>query len=122
MILFIDTSDFTAMRFALIDSTTIEYVFEIAYNENWKTLDYLQSFLNKSGVDIANIKKVIVCSGPGSFTGTRVGVTIAEAISFARKIPIVAMPKNKLPKDLTKLKTIKGLKKIEIEYSPSKFD
>lgn len=122
MILFMDTTDFTAIRFALINDSVTEHVFEIAYNENWKTLDYLQSFLNKSKTNLKSIKKIIVCSGPGSFTGTRVGATIAEAISFSERISIAAIPKNKIPQDLRKLRTVKGLKKIEIVYQASKFD
>ena len=51
MILYIDTTDFQTMRFALITNTVSESVFEIAHNENWKTLDFLGKFLKKHKVD-----------------------------------------------------------------------
>lgn len=34
------------------------------------------------------IKRIFVNSGPGSFTGTRVGVSVANALAFSYKIPI----------------------------------
>lgn len=122
MILYIDTTDFKAMHFALIDKTVTEKHFEIAYNENWKTLDFLQKFLKNNKTTIADISKIVVCSGPGSFTGTRVGVTLAQGLAFANKTPVVAIAKNKVPTSLLKLASLKGGKKIEIEYVPSKFD
>jgi tRNA threonylcarbamoyladenosine biosynthesis protein TsaB len=122
MILFIDTTDFKTMRFALIGETVIDHTFEIAYNENWKTLDFLQQFLKTNKVEVPDIMKIMVCAGPGSFTGTRVGVTIAQGLAFARHIPIVAIPKDKVPDNLLKLPIFKGGKKITLEYESSKFD
>ena len=145
MILYIDTTDFQTMRFALISNTVNESIFEIAHNENWKTLDFLERFLNKHKIDTSpnpsytrrgktavinssldtgearrGITKIIVCSGPGSFTGTRIGVTIAQGLAFAMQVPIFSIPTNKVPKDLLKLKTYKGNKIVSIEYHPEK--
>ncbi len=122
MILFIDTTDFSQMHFALIDKTVVETRFEIAYNENWKTLEHLEKFLKAQKVSLTEISKILVCSGPGSFTGTRVGATIAQGLGFSKDIPVAAIPKNKIPDDLLKLKVFKGAKKLEIEYTSSKFD
>ncbi|MCC7356466.1 MAG: tRNA (adenosine(37)-N6)-threonylcarbamoyltransferase complex dimerization subunit type 1 TsaB [Candidatus Doudnabacteria bacterium] len=122
MILYIDTTDFKAMRFALVDKVVREQHFEIAYNENWKTLDHLQQFLKKNKVSVAEVTKIIVCSGPGSFTGTRVGVTLAQGLAFANKIPLIAITKDKVPTDLANLASFKGGKKITIEYTSTNFN
>ncbi len=122
MILYIDTTDYKTMHFALADKAVKEKEFEIAYNENWKTLDHLKQFLKQNKTSIADITKIIVCSGPGSFNGTRVGVTIAQGLSFANKISMVAIAKDKVPTDLAKLTSFKGGKKIEIEYTSTNFN
>ena len=36
----------------------------------------------------ANITGLIVFRGPGSFTGLRIGITVANAIAYAQNIPI----------------------------------
>lgn len=122
MILYIDTTNFQTMRFALVGEKTAEQNFEIAYNENWTIADHLQKFLQSHKIKISELKKIIVCAGPGSFNGTRVGVTIAEGLGFANKIPVIAIKQSEVPKDLSKLKSFEGGKKVEIEYTPSKFD
>lgn len=38
--------------------------------------------------DPKKIKRIFVNSGPGSFTGTRVGVAIANALSFSLGVPV----------------------------------
>ncbi len=114
------------MHLALIDKQNVtEHVFTISYNANYKTLDFIAKFLKKEGVLSSKpsvLKKIIVCSGPGSFTGTRVGVTLAGALGFGWKLPVSAIPKNKIPKDLSRLWPIKTIPKLTVAYSPSKFD
>jgi hypothetical protein len=41
--------------------------------------------------DVSDLGAVAVVSGPGSFTSSRVSTTIANAIAFARNIPVVAV-------------------------------
>jgi tRNA threonylcarbamoyladenosine biosynthesis protein TsaB len=133
MILFLDTTDFNLIKLALIDKTNItEHVFSISYNENYKTLDFIAKFLEKHlptgqagkvlSTQYSVLNKIIVCSGPGSFTGTRVGITIAQALGFSWNIPVSAIPKNKIPEDLIRLGSIKTSPKLAVAYTPSKFD
>ena len=121
MILFIDTSDYHNLRFALIDDRKKEIVLkefqaEVAFNENYKTNLLLEKFLKRSKVTPKQLTKIVVCSGPGSFTGIRVGISLAQALGFALGIPMAAIPKNKVPQDLAKLTEVKGGKTLTVNY------
>jgi tRNA threonylcarbamoyladenosine biosynthesis protein TsaB len=120
MILFIDTSDFNGLRFGLVDSqgkaAPRESVRPIAYNENFKTAELLQKFLDKNKIQPSELGKIVVCSGPGSFTGIRVGVALAEALGFALNIPVIAVKKSQVPPDLDQLRYLRGGKNILLNY------
>ena len=49
----------------------------------------LEELLVKNSTNWDSIKGVIVFRGPGSFTGLRIGITVANSIAYAQKIPIV---------------------------------
>jgi tRNA threonylcarbamoyladenosine biosynthesis protein TsaB len=49
----------------------------------------LLSILKKNKVSIENISFIAISIGPGSFTGIRVGASIAKALSYIKKIPII---------------------------------
>jgi tRNA A37 threonylcarbamoyladenosine modification protein TsaB len=44
--------------------------------------------LSKKGYELSDVKELEVDSGPGSFTGIRVGVAVANAIGWALRIPV----------------------------------
>lgn len=117
MTLFIDTSDFDNLTLALVEGAIVMiHKAELAFNENYKTNAELEKFLNHQKVKMSDLKKVIVCSGPGSFTGIRVGVSMAQGLGFALKIPVIAIPKSKIPKDIRKLDSVKGGKTLVMNY------
>ena len=121
MILFIDTSDFNALTLVLISDTAGNakvktFQSAVKFNENYKTNELLQKFLLHEKVKITDLKKIIVCTGPGSFTGIRVGVSMAQALGFGLRIPVVAIPKSKIPKDIQKLPFVKGGQNLVMNY------
>jgi tRNA A37 threonylcarbamoyladenosine modification protein TsaB len=121
MLLFIDTSDYSGVRFALVPSPGSgrpikKFLRELSYNENFKTLELLQKFIKNNRLTPAAIEKIIVCSGPGSFTGIRVGIALAQAMGFALNIPVAAIPKEKIPDSLAKLWKLKSNKKLILNY------
>lgn len=46
--------------------------------------------LAENNVSLKDLTGLIVFAGPGSFTGLRIGITVANAIAYAQNIPIVA--------------------------------
>ncbi len=45
--------------------------------------------LNQAGVVLDNLNRIIVFRGPGSFTGLRIGISVANALGYALNIPVV---------------------------------
>lgn len=56
-----------------------------------ETMPSLVSLLEKNNLEPKDLNKIAVCVGPGSFTGTRIGVTIAKTMAYSIRIPIVSI-------------------------------
>ena len=46
-------------------------------------LSEIAKMIKKSGLKPSDVDKIIVCNGPGSFTGIRIGVTIAKTYAWS---------------------------------------
>ncbi len=66
----------------------------------WASQDYhtvelapaIAATFTRLGYDIQNIKLLAVATGPGSFTGLRIGLAVAKGIALAGHVPIVGIP------------------------------
>ncbi len=47
--------------------------------------------LTCAGLISTDVDKLVVCSGPGSFTGTRVAMAFAKGFALPRKLPVVGI-------------------------------
>lgn len=52
-------------------------------------LGMMDNVLSQAGVGISVVDALAFGRGPGSFTGVRVGVGVAQGIAFARDIPVI---------------------------------
>jgi len=52
-------------------------------------LGMMDTLFHQAGTTISAIDVVVFGRGPGSFTGVRVGVGVAQGIAFARDIPVI---------------------------------
>ena len=86
--LFIDTCS-NSLIISTIINNKIDYFF-IDKNNN-DTSSKVMKVLKEAVVDINTVDKIFVVNGPGSFTGIRVGVTIAKTIGFCLNIPIIKL-------------------------------
>lgn len=88
--LFIDTSAYNVNIAVVLDN---EIVSSLTIANNQKLSEhifiYLEDVLKKGKININEIDMVFVTQGPGSFTGVRVGVTIAKTMAWALNIPII---------------------------------
>ncbi|MBI2074351.1 MAG: tRNA (adenosine(37)-N6)-threonylcarbamoyltransferase complex dimerization subunit type 1 TsaB [Candidatus Levybacteria bacterium] len=61
---------------------------EIGVQKAQVVLPLIDQLLKKHNLKLDDLEKIEVNAGPGSFTGLRVGIAIANAFSFALKIPV----------------------------------
>ena len=97
MTLYIDTTDFNKVMFALSDKRIIRQTYKIYPHKSHETLAKLDEFLKKSSIRNPQsvISQIITNKGPGSYTGVRVGVTHAQALGFAWNVPVKFVSKDK---------------------------
>jgi tRNA threonylcarbamoyladenosine biosynthesis protein TsaB len=89
MILYINTKDSKVITVALKNKGEIVDS-ETDHNEfgSQVLLPLVEKVLEKNTVTYKDLKGVEVETGPGSYTGLKVGVAVANAIGFALNIPI----------------------------------
>ena len=91
MILSVETST-NAFSIALFDGkqiANIEFFRESAYSQNIvSAADFL---LKSTGKTVSDITEAFADIGPGSFTGTRIGVSFVNTLSLTRKIPLLGL-------------------------------
>ena len=51
----------------------------------------IQKVMNEAGLSAKELSAVAVSSGPGSYTGLRVGVSTAKGICFGAGLPLIAV-------------------------------
>ncbi len=54
-------------------------------------LSEIHQVLRQAQLEITDLEAITVCTGPGSFTGIRVGMAVARGLAFATEIPIVGV-------------------------------
>ncbi|HEY5549996.1 MAG TPA: tRNA (adenosine(37)-N6)-threonylcarbamoyltransferase complex dimerization subunit type 1 TsaB [Candidatus Saccharimonadales bacterium] len=81
-----------------------------------------REILDKSSISLGDIEGIVCYKGPGSFTGLRIGLSVANALAYAQKIPIVARNgKSWLERGIDNLLTGKNDNIVTPEYgAPAK--
>lgn len=88
--LFLDTCTSNIVVGVLKDDKVINSISFINDNKlSEKLLPEIKSLIEKSNISLNNLNKIFVSIGPGSFTGIRIGVTIAKVLAWSLKIDIV---------------------------------
>jgi tRNA threonylcarbamoyladenosine biosynthesis protein TsaB len=93
VLLAIDTSTHL-VGLALHDGTRVlsELVW---YSRDYHTVELapaVTEILGRSGLSAAAVQALAVATGPGSFTGLRIGLALAKGIALARHIPLIGVP------------------------------
>ncbi len=91
-ILYIDTS--SSYLYAGIsedDKLLCEVKKEFGHSLSEEALPEIVALFTKSNLTANDIDKIIVVNGPGSFTGIRIGITIAKVYAWSLNIPITTI-------------------------------
>jgi tRNA threonylcarbamoyladenosine biosynthesis protein TsaB len=73
------------------DGGTIEHMRWQAHRQLAETLHaQFSAMLKKNNLTYQDVKSIVVYQGPGSFTGLRIGISVANALAYSQGVPIVA--------------------------------
>lgn len=88
-ILVLDTSNNKEVKVGLkINDEKFLIEQAIDHRKAQAVLPIVEQLLKEHNLRVADITSIEVNPGPGSFTGVRVGVTIANALGFLLNIPV----------------------------------
>lgn len=86
--LFIDTHS-EKITIALKDGKKINLKEALSVRSHSEMLmPTLKELLDENNISLKDVDEIAVVNGPGSFTGVRIGVTVAKTIAYSLEIPI----------------------------------
>lgn len=92
MLLAIDTSTTLTGLALYADAPLAECVWESGRNHTAQILPQLDLLLRQIGAARADLRAVAVALGPGSWSGLRVGVSLAKGLALAGDLPLIGVP------------------------------
>jgi tRNA threonylcarbamoyladenosine biosynthesis protein TsaB len=92
MIICLETST-SVCSVALCDSKGVIDISESAENKSHASLLtlFIDELLSNAGISAQELESVVVSKGPGSYTGLRIGVSVAKGLAYAASIPLIGV-------------------------------
>jgi tRNA threonylcarbamoyladenosine biosynthesis protein TsaB len=91
-VLAIDTSNYP-LGIAIINEEKVmgEYITNVKKNHSIRVMPAIEALVKECDLTPADLTKIVVAKGPGSYTGVRIGVTIAKTLAWTLNIPLVGV-------------------------------
>lgn len=87
--LFIDTHAKNVLVILFKDGKIIDKIdLETINKHSVVTMPSIRTILENNDCTSEDLNEILVCNGPGSFTGSRIAVTIAKTMAFSLNVPI----------------------------------
>ncbi len=88
-ILLIDTATKYIYLSLVVDNLEKQFVYQEGINNHSVTIiPMLSDILKKENITLQDLDEVIIGIGPGSYTGVRIGVTVAKMIGYLNHIKV----------------------------------
>jgi tRNA threonylcarbamoyladenosine biosynthesis protein TsaB len=88
----IDTSTAASCVALTMDGKVLaEYISNTDKNHSETLVPRINTLLKNSNIKAYELNRVIVAKGPGSYTGVRIGVTVAKTLAWTLKIPLFSV-------------------------------
>jgi len=90
MTLFLDTSH-KILTIGLMKDNQLEYVHKQVLNQDLSLhlMPNIKKAITEANIKPDDITKIIIANGPGSFTGLRLGVTVAKTWAFSKGVSVI---------------------------------
>ena len=105
MILYIDTTGENSILKLIKKNTQTVYAVKNINNKNMLSEELsisIDNLLDENSLCKKDIKLIAVNPGPGSYTGTRIGITTANLLAYSLNIAIIASKEQQLNKNIKK--------------------
>lgn len=91
-ILAIDTSN-NVLGISLVDNEKVlgEHITNVKINHSVRVIPAIEHLMKECEIKPSELTKIVVAKGPGSYTGVRIGVTIAKTLAWTLNIPLVGV-------------------------------
>ncbi|MEH7384532.1 tRNA (adenosine(37)-N6)-threonylcarbamoyltransferase complex dimerization subunit type 1 TsaB [Bacillus sp. JJ1521] len=91
-VLAIDTSNYV-LGVAIVDEEKVigEVITNLPKNHSVRVMPAIEQLMKECGIKPKELNKIVVAMGPGSYTGVRIGVTIAKTLAWSLQIPLVGV-------------------------------
>ncbi|MFO8068965.1 MAG: tRNA (adenosine(37)-N6)-threonylcarbamoyltransferase complex dimerization subunit type 1 TsaB [Alkalibacterium sp.] len=91
-ILAIDTSN-QVMSVALMDGARliVERIVNVKRNHSIQLMPAIEGMMKEADWKPKELTRIVVAKGPGSYTGIRIGVTVAKALAFSLNVELVGV-------------------------------
>lgn len=90
-ILAIDTSSPRCATALMTDDLFIKRISDAERQSAQRVLPMIAELLEEAGIKLSELSAIAVMSGPGSFTGLRIGIGVTQGLSMALSIPVIAL-------------------------------